>query len=208
MIYGMAGAGKTPIAASLPDARRSTLLIATEPGTLSLKGAGLSYVPCETATEARNLIPWIKQQKNLVNIYFDSISAIADQALGENRRKYKNDARKYSPETVSEICALVLDYCNIPNKNVWMTCKATKSVLENGSVWFEPYAAMPKLAPNLPYYFDNVLFMQRSRDASGIEQVALCCRENVQCNARNRLGRLDLWEPANLSHIIAKIQGS
>lgn len=204
LLYGMAGAGKTPIAATAPN----PIIISSEPGLKSLQAYKLPYVIARDHKEATDVFKWItgsNEARNYQTVFFDSISALSENILLSEKKK-SSDPRKFSPSTTALTIEIVLGYLTIRNKHVVMTCKATENVDQLTNIkTAEPFAVVPKLGPQLPYHFDDVLFLSRHRDpATGTEMAALRCRENDYCKARNRTGKLDLWEPADLAHIIRK----
>jgi hypothetical protein len=206
LLYGMSGAGKTPIAATAP----APLIVASEPGLKSLSAYKLPYVLGRTQKEAMDVLKWIQsssEARQFETIFFDSISMLSENILMD-AKKSSNDPRKYSPATTGATMEVVLAYLNITNKHVVMTCKA---VLEkdgvSGATSYAPFAVVPKLGPALPYHFDEVLYLSRHRDpTSGQEFAALRCRWDAECpQARDRSGNLDLWEKPDLTAIINKI---
>lgn len=211
-IYGMSGAGKTPIAATLP----SPIIITTEPGLRSLAHLKLPYVQAITKKEAMDVCAWIKssnEARQYNSVFFDSISANSENIMAEEKRK-SNDPRRFSPATLGNTMEVVNEFLTIPSqshKHLVMTCKATKNTdftPGNGTYPVEPLTVVPKLGPALPYHFDEVLYLARYRNAqSGQEYAMFTCRQNDICLARDRSGMLEVWEPANLSHIINKMNG-
>jgi hypothetical protein len=204
LLYGMAGAGKTPILATLPD----PIIVSSEPGLLSLKSSNLPYVVARDYRESIDVCKWLAESaetRKYKSVGWDSISACSENIL-EARKKISRDPRKFSPETTAETMEVVKKALEIPGKHIVMTCKA---MINPESKIVEPFAVVPKLGPALPYHFDNVLFLKRWRDAaSGAEFTGLMCRENEQAiSCRNRLGNLELWEPPDLGALIRKIYG-
>jgi hypothetical protein len=202
LIYGLAGSGKTPIAATAPD----TIIIASEPGLKSLSYLKLPYIIAPTYEQANDALKWCQQSnevKKFRNIFYDSASALSENILFAEKKR-SSDARKYSPETYSKTMEIVKGFQNIRDKNVIMTCRAI--MIDGKAV---PFAAVPKLGPAFPYDFDNVFYITRHTDPNtGNEYSALRCRANDACEvARNRGGRLSLWEPADLTHIFNKSNG-
>lgn len=203
LIIGLAGAGKTPLAASAPN----PIIITSEPGLKSLQRYKLPYVLGRTHAEAMAALNWVTNTR-YETVFFDSISALSENILIANKKK-STDPRRFSPETTAQTMEVVMAYLNtLTNKHLFMTCKAVEEKNQiTGATSAIPYAVVPKLGPMLPYHFDNVMFLSRHRDNVGQEYMALRCQQNEYVNTRNRSGLLDLWEPADLSHIIRKSNG-
>jgi hypothetical protein len=202
-MYGGPGAGKTPLAATCP----APLVVSTEPGLLSLRAANLPYVVAQTYQDAIDVLRWIygsAECKKFKTIFFDSVSAISENIYIAQRQRHKGDHRKISPDTIAMTMEIVTGFQTIKDKHLVMTSKA---MLNAETRMVEPFAAVAKLGPALPYGFDEVLFLSRFRMNDGQEVAALRCRENDYCYARDRSTKLDLWEPGNLTHIINKING-
>ncbi len=207
LVYGLAGSGKTPLAATADN----VMIISTEPGLKSIQRNRLPYIPAPNYADAIDALKWTTQSheaRQFSTIYFDSISALSENILAANRRTYKNDARKYSPETTAQVMEIVLGFQSIQNKNVVMTSKAIELVDQiTGVRTAECFTAVPKLGPALPYNFDNVIFISRHVASDGSQYSALRCSTNDYCVARNRSGLLSLWEPANLKQLFNKENG-
>lgn len=208
LLYGLAGAGKTPVAATAP----APIIVSSEPGLKSLQRYRLPYVIARNYKEAFEIHKWVigsNECRQFQTVFFDSVSALSENILLEEKRK-SLDPRKFSPATTAAAMEIVHLYLSIQNKHVVMTCKATEvRDAITGALTVEPFAVVPKLGPMLPYHFDDVLYLSRHRDnATGTETAALRCRTNDHCVARNRSGMLDLWEPADISHVIRKSNGA
>lgn len=213
-VYGLAGSGKTPLASTAPN----PIIISSEPGLKSLQRYKLPYIIARNHRECTDAHKWVigsNEARHFQTVYFDSISAASETITVEERRK-SLDARKFSPAITNATMEIVLLFLSIKNKHVVMTSKAIEKTTstvqvgigETSNTVIEPFAAMPKLGPMLPYHFDDVLYLSRFRNAqTGAEMSALCCRANDNCVARNRSGMLDLWEPADITHIIRKSNG-
>jgi hypothetical protein len=213
LIFGLAGAGKTPMAASAPD----PLIVTTEPGLRSLQHMHLPYVVARNKAEAKDILQWIRTSKDCTRyktIFVDSISALSENILLEEKRK-SSDPRKFSPNTTAATIEIVLEYLTLTqthNKHVIMTCKAVEMVdADNQCRFVEPFAVTPKLGPQLPYHFDVVMYLSRHIDqTNNVEFARFTCRENGYARqTRNRasINPLALYEPADLTHIINKLNG-
>jgi hypothetical protein len=208
-IYGLAGAGKTPLAATLPN----PIIVTSEPGLRSLQDIRIPYIFGRNKKEAMDALQWICQSaeaRQYQSVFFDSISANSEWNLADEKRK-SSDPRRFSPATTAATMEMVMAYLDIPivaHKHLVMTCKAMKNTEPTpGSFPIEPLTVVPKLGPALPYHFDEVLYLSRHRNEQHQEYAVLTCRTNDLCLARDRSGKLDLYEPPNLTHIINKTNG-
>lgn len=208
LLYGLAGAGKTPMAATMPD----VIVISSEPGLKSLQRYRLPYIIARNQSEAMDCHRWItssNEAKRYQSVFFDSVSASSESILADKKKK-SNDPRRFSPETTAATMEIVLAYLSIPasGKHLCMTCKAVQSQTNVGTPWVEPFAVVPKLGPMLPYHFDTVLYMSRHRNNdTGQEYAMFTCGANDLCHARDRSGMLALYEPPDLNYIINKCNG-
>jgi hypothetical protein len=207
LLYGLAGAGKTPLLASLPD----PIIVCSEPGLLSLRQYNLPYIVARDYKENIEAINWLANSKEATkyqSVGYDSISATSENILIAEKKRSR-DPRQFSPATFAATMEVVMGYMAVCEKrrHLVMTCKAVENVDKiTGIKTAEPSAVVPKLGPALPYHFDTVLNVSRFRDPqSGVDYAALRCGANDYCIARDRSGKLGLWEIADFSHIIQKI---
>jgi len=64
-----------------------------------------------------------------------------------------------------------------------------------------------RLANELPYLFDECFALRVEKDNEGGIQRWLQTQRDVQYEAKDRSGKLDVFEPANLGSVITKILG-
>jgi hypothetical protein len=214
LIYGLAGSGKTPMAIDCP----SPMIVSSEPGLISLRAHKMPYVAVTSFKEAVDVRAWLatsNECRNIKTVFFDSISRISEIILDAEKKK-SIDPRKFSPATTSATMELVLSYLQIPKKHIVMTCKAIEEVIDIPQLppvppvrRVIPFTVVPKLASALPYHFDNVFYLSRHQATQqNPEYAMLTCRVNdYTYETRNRSGKLDLYEPASLGHIIKKVNG-
>lgn len=209
LTYGLAGAGKTPLAASLPV---QPLIVSSEPGLRSLSKFNIPYVQVSGYKDAMSVCDWIvgsKEAKQFGAVFFDSISALSENILRDEQKKSR-DPRKFSPETTAQTMEVVKAYLAIEGKHIVMTCKAVELIDPITNITHvEPSAVVPKLGPALPYNFDLVAYISRHRDqATGQEFAKLTCRHtDLTPQARTRSEALAVYEPTDLSVVINKMNG-
>jgi hypothetical protein len=208
-VYGDSGSGKTPLAATMPE----TFIIASENG---LKSVARNKIPGAAATDydsTMEILRWCSsssEARKFQCFFYDSASATSETILFEMRTRYKNDARKYSPETTQKTMEIVNAFNRIQTHHIVVTSKAIQAFdpVTNIPQW-KPYAATRDLGPAMPYHFDTVMFIQRFNDpATGQQYSALRCQaDSAYSVARNRGGMLAPWERADLQAIINKSNG-
>jgi hypothetical protein len=62
-----------------------------------------------------------------------------------------------------------------------------------------------KTGQSLPYFFDLMLALRVEKDAEGVSQRGLMCDSDGLWQAKDRSGKLDQWESADLGAIISKL---
>ena len=78
---------------------------------------------------------------------------------------------------------------------------------EMGRVLYAPSMPGNKTGQALPYFFDEVLALRVEKDGDGNTQRALMCDSDGLWLAKDRSGKLDMWEALDLSAVFAKIGG-
>jgi hypothetical protein len=96
---------------------------------------------------------------------------------------------------------------DLPDRHVYMSAKLEKTQDEMGRVTYAPSLPGNKMGQSLPYFFDEVLALRVEKDADGASQRALMCDSDGLWLAKDRSGKLGLWEAPDLGEIIAKIGG-
>jgi hypothetical protein len=76
-----------------------------------------------------------------------------------------------------------------------------------GRILYAPSMPGNKTGQQLPYFFDEVLALRVERDAEGNVQRALMCDSDGLWLAKDRSGKLSLWESPDLGSIVEKIGG-
>lgn len=60
---------------------------------------------------------------------------------------------------------------------------------------------------DMPFFFDEVLALRIVKDKDGNSRRALMCQADGLWTAKDRGGKLSVWEEADLGAIISKING-
>lgn len=203
LTYGQAGAGKTVLAATLPN----PIILSAEGGLLSIADRELPYIEINSMDELREAYSWLKnsdEAKPFTSVALDSISEIAEVCLATEKRNSKDPRQAYGEmqTTMAEAIRLFRD---LPGRHVYMSAKLEKSQDEMGRMLYSPSMPGAKTGQALPYFFDIVAALRVEKDAEGVTQRALMCESDGLWQAKDRSGKLDAWEAPHLGELIAKV---
>lgn len=205
VVYGPSGAGKTFLATTI----EAPLVVSAEAGLRSIAGKDITYAEVHSLEDVFDVYSFLtgsNDAKAYKTIYVDSISEISEVLLAEEKKNNKDARRAYSTmgDRMSE---LIRAFRDIPGYDVWFTAKADRIQDDTGRILFSPGLAWGKLALNLPYFFDEVLALRVERGQDGNPVRAIQTAMDGAWSAKDRSGRLDPWEPADLGLITKKIKG-
>lgn len=205
LVYGQAGAGKTSLIPTLP----SPVVLSAEGGLLSISGANVPYVEVTNVTILQEVYQWLTESAEAAqfeSVALDSISEIAEVVLANEKATAKDPRQAYG--ALQDVMGGVIrSFRDLPGKHVYFTAKLEKSQDEMGRILYAPSMPGAKLGQQLPYHFDEVLALRVEKDNEGNTVRSLQCHSDGLWTAKDRSGRLDPWEPADLGHVIRKIQG-
>jgi len=202
--YGHSGAGKTSLIKTLPR----PITLSAEGGLLSLADADLPYIEISKLEDVKEVFHWLEdsdEAKDFDSVALDSISEISEVVLTEEKGKTKDGRQAYGQ--TNEIMSVIIRSFRDLNKHVYFTAKCEKMQDDAGRIFYGPSMTGNKLGQSLPYYFDEVLALRVEKDDEGKNQRALLCDNDGMWSAKDRSGKLDLWELPDLGEIIKKIQG-
>lgn len=205
LVYGAAGAGKTSLISTLPE----PLVLSAEGGLLSLSWAEVPYIEIKSIADVREAFQFITQSEEaqqFKSIALDSISEIAEVCLTAEKTVAKDPRQAYGAMQ-DEVTKLIRAFRDLPGKHVYFSAKMEKSQDEMGRMLYAPSMPGNKMGQQLPYFFDEVLALRIERDQEGNTQRALMCDSDGLWSAKDRSGRLSMWEAPNLSAVIDKIGG-
>lgn len=205
LVYGQAGAGKTSLVKTLP----SPIILSAEGGLLSIQDADLPYIEISDMETLREAYTWLTQSdeaKGFESVALDSISEIAEVVLNAEKKTTKDPRQAYGAMQ-EQMADIIRAFRDLPGRHVYMSAKLEKTQDELGRVLYSPSMPGNKTGQALPYFFDEVLALRVEKDAEGVTQRALMCDSDGLWLAKDRSGKLDMWEAPDLGAIIAKIQG-
>ena len=205
LVYGQAGSGKTSLIPTLPN----PIVLSAEGGLLSIQDANIDFIEIADMDDLREAYEWAKGSKEadqFQSVALDSISEVAEVVLQHELKKNKDGRAAYG-ELNTTMQELIRAFRDLPGKHVYMSAKLEKSQDEMGKLLYNPSMPGKSLTQGLPYFFDEVLALRVERDAENNTQRALMCDSDGVWLAKDRSGKLEAWEAADLGAIIAKIGG-
>lgn len=204
LVYGHAGAGKTTLIPSLP----SPVVLSAEGGLLSINGADVPYIEINSMATLKEAYAWASESKEaegFASIALDSISEIAEVVLNYEKKNTKDPRQAYGAMQ-EQMTDIIRSFRDLP-RNVYMTAKLDKATDEQGRMLYSPSMPGNKTGQQLPYFFDEVFALRVEKDADGNAVRALMTQPDGLWLVKDRSGKLDAWESADLGAIIAKIGG-
>ncbi len=207
LVYGIAGAGKTTLAATL----QRPIIISAENGLLSIAGSNIGVIEVESFEDLKDAYQWCvnpTNQQYFDAIFIDSISDIAEQVLLYAKTKVK-DARLAYTELGDKLIDIIKDFRDIKGKHVIMIAKIETAKEElTGVTKYFPAVPGNKLTQKLPYLFDEVLYLGVKTDPTTNQTWRyIQTQPDFQVAAKDRSGKLAFMEQPHLGNLINKING-
>lgn len=203
LVYAHSGAGKTFAISTLPN----PLIISAEGGLLSIKDFGLPYIEVKDMDSLKAAYKMANNDSQFNSIAIDSISEIAEVVLSDEKEKAKDGRMAYA-ELGSKMVSIIRGFRDMTRHNIYVTAKCEKSQDESGRMLYAPSMPGNKLAQQLPYFFDEVLALRCEKNEEGQNVRFLQCQPDGLWAAKDRSGKLGMWEAPDLGAIINKIRGA
>jgi phage nucleotide-binding protein len=206
LVYGQAGAGKTSLIPTLPK----PVILSAEGGLLSIADTNLPFIEITSMQELQEAYKWLTgsaEAGEFQSVALDSISEIAEVVLNAEK-KINKDPRAAYGAMQEQMADVIRAFRDLPGKHVYMSAKLEKTQDEMGRVLYAPSMPGNKTGQSLPYFFDEVLALRVEKDAEGNTRRALMTDGDGLWLAKDRSGKLEVWEDADLGEIIKKIGGS
>lgn len=217
LVYGRAGMGKTSLCATAP----APIILSAEAGLLSLSPQNIQrmfgytldipVIQIKTVTDLENAYMWLLSDPNAVQfqtVCIDSITEIGEQVLAHAKTQVKDPRQAYG-ELIEKMNMLIKLFRDLPGKHVYVSAKEEKNLdSATGAHLFGPSIPGSKMAQQLPYLFDEVFNIGMSKVEDGKSYRYLRTAPDLQYDAKDRSGALDVIEQPNLTNIITKIQNT
>jgi hypothetical protein len=202
LIFGPAGTGKTPLLNTSPR----PLLLATEPGLLSMRGSNIPTYEAYTPKAISEFFSWFfnsNETKNFDTLGIDSASQIADIYLIDAQKNNKHGLKAYGEMAESTMEHLrTLYYTRY--KHTYVVCKEEIKDLD-GQTMRRPYFPGQVLPISVPHLYDFILRLAKT-NVPGVqgETLAFQCQGSYNVLSRNRTGNLSQYEPPNFNSLVEK----
>jgi len=211
LVHGLAGAGKTVLCATTGS---PTLILNVEGGLLSIVGAPdyIHTAKIESISDLDEIYHMLKKQRADDEQFYqwaaiDSISDVAETIL-KNELEKCNDPRKSYPAFQAEVTRLMKAFRDLEGYNIIMTSKQDLVKDDYTGITLR-VPAMPgnKLGPTVPYLFDEVFALRVEKDEEGEDYRVIQTSRDIMFEAKDRSGKLNMFEKPSLKHILKKIHG-
>lgn len=203
LVHAEAGTGKTRLIATLPD----PLVVDAEKGLLSIADMDIDYVEGKTFDDVGQAAT-LAMQNGKKSLAIDSFSEICENEIAVLLEQNPKDTWKAYGDLMKKTKALLLFLRDqTEGLNVYLICKTEREKDENGRLVYSPSLPGKATAQNIPYIFDEVFFLSKFTREDGTVGRAILTDNNGSCVAKDRSGKLDLWEQPDLGAIIRKIKG-
>lgn len=200
LIFGAPGSAKTPLINTAPK----PVLLACEPGLLSMKGSTVPTFQAFTPAAIDDFFKWFfssAETKNFDTIAIDSVSQMADIYLQDALKSNKHGLKAYGEMATRSMEHLRQLYFT-QYKHTYLICK---------EMTFEgikkPYFPGQQMLVEVPHMFDEILHLG-IHNIPGIGQLqSFQCRQSSDILARDRTGQLAEFEPPDFGAIVKKAMG-
>jgi|TARA_R110000824_G_scaffold10814_1_gene47324 hypothetical protein len=205
LIYGPAGSGKTVLCAT---AKEPTLIISAEGGLLSIKEAPSSIKIAEVHSreEFEEVLNYLKTNGPPAWVCVDSITEVSQQILNQELLKTKMPMKAYA-ELSNVAGGFIRELRDLPC-NVVMTAKSKKEKDDSKGVQqYTPKMPGQALGADIAHHFDVVGAMRIFKEDDKLVHY-IQCHHDEQYEAKDRSGKLDIFEKPNLTALEKKIYGA
>jgi len=182
------------------------VLLATEPGLLSMRGSNVPTWLAPTTDKIDEFMKWFEhsnEAKNFDTLAIDSSSQMCDIALDMAKKKSSHGLQQYGI-----MAEYVMPYMKrlyfMPQKHMYLIAK--EEVSPQGLR--RPYYPGKQLPTDIPHLYDCILRIAKAQVPNVGEQLAFQCNGTFDVLARNRTGNLADFEPPDFSALVKKAMES
>ncbi len=209
LVVGESGVGKTSQARFLPE--RETLILSAEAGLLCLQGTEIDVWEIKTLDDLYKCYEFLTEEPPKYKyVFIDSLTELSTIVL----RNLKDDPQYKEAKMILKMYGdyndrmdrLIRAFRDLTQYSVIFTCLSEK-VKDELALVDDFNIEGNKCKSNLKSIFDLVLHLAMYRDGDQTKRVFLTSVENSRL-AKDRSGKLDHVEEANIGTIITKVLGA
>jgi phage nucleotide-binding protein len=217
LIVGPSGIGKTSLVRTLPEPESKILLISAESGLACLAGTNIDVIevdptsPVESLEEIYEALTTKEYTKKYSYVFIDSITEIGQLIISQLKKDaFYGQAKNMLPMygKYNEVMSVIIKgYRDLSDYSVIFTC--LDAVEKDGLEKLESFNVPgSQVKNNLKAWFDLVMFYKIYKDEEGNSVRKLVTDISESPLAKDRTGKLEAYEEADLSAIINKITGA
>tara|TARA_R110000787_G_scaffold5686_6_gene20534 strand:+ start:2104 stop:2787 length:684 start_codon:yes stop_codon:yes gene_type:complete len=209
VVYGDSGVGKTSLVKQLPS--EETLVISAEGGLLSIKDHDVDYVSVKSVEDVLSILNQVAASK-YKHVFIDSITELSQNHFTFLKAKYDqveiDEKKKPGSMGIKVWGDFLEDFSKMfktlrdMRKNVVAISLLKEKENEIGMVVKSP-DIYGKSSDRIMAWFDEVFFMHMSKDGNR----KFLTEKGAVTAAKDRSGKLEKIEDADIAMIIKKING-
>lgn len=214
MVYGKAGVGKTPLAATMSR----PLILAAEDGLGTVAHANIPFIRITTRQDLKNYQAWLSDARNLANydwIVLDSLSNLTQVIFTEIMKSMPTckEPRKFYGELTDCIVPFLQTLFGLAKNVMVIAWQGDENTPAGAFVRHLPVTKGQAIANYCMHFFDMTLHMalhqvQQTQLDGSVQTVTLPYLQTREFNyifARDRTGKLDNFEPADMTQLLNKL---
>lgn len=201
LLYGPPGSGKTPLLNTAPR----PVLLATEPGMLSMRNSNVPTWEAFTAPRVNEFFDWFtrsNERRNFDTLEIDSVAQMAQIFLDEAKYVKKwGDGRKQHGHMWEETMKHLTNVYWMEQVHVVALCKQGVREIDSKLIPSFPGQALNR---DVPHQYDFILHLDLKAIPNVGTYKAIQTQESLDIAARNRTGNLEFYEQPNLAALFLK----
>ena len=215
VVYGPSGNGKTSLVKTLLEYK--PIILSLEGGLLSIAGTNVDVIDM-TQDDAGNLLPMADRIKRIKEAYqflqtdeakakyqtvfIDSLTEIGQAVHASVALEFpdRKDALVLWGTYGSKMRDLIKAFRDLPGYNVVFAC-LSKIEKDDAGKRFAAFDCQGGIAEKIPGFMDLVMYLRINEEGNR----ELLCQPTEAIPAKDRSGKLNKIEPANLGSIFNKI---
>lgn len=213
LVIGGFGKGKTSLLRTIPEEERS-IVISVESGLLCVRDLvvsgrveGFEITEWKDVYEVFGILVSDKYRSRYKWAFIDSLTEIAALCVVALKKEFPNpkDAIKMWGVYSERMTEMIKAFRDMPHYNVVFTALDEVSTDELGRRYTEASMQGKKVKELLPSYFDEVFYLDIFKDDEGNDVRKFVTQPIDDLPAKDRSGKLDVYEEPDLSKIAGKI---